>query len=225
MSARTQQLVTLVGLTGAIWAMCRVGIVLRPQGRRLYERGLALAVAMLWAGYVVFDFNRRGWDVRHSLPLQLCDFAALIAVATFARPKRIAHALAYFWGLALSTQALITPDLVGGPGTLAFWAFWLYHLFVVGAGVYVVVVRDFRPTFRDLLSAVSAGLVYVGVIFSIDAIFDVNYGYLGRAKPGIPTVLDMLGPWPWRVLNMSLAAIAAMTLLWLPWELRRRRQR
>lgn len=226
MSTGVQHALTVTGLAAAIALQCIVGWRLRarPVGLRRYEHGLAVAVAALWIGYFLFDLTTKGWDPRRSLPLQLCDFAAIVAMCAFARPSRGAHALAYFWGLALSTQALVTPDLVGGPNTLAFWAFWLYHLFVVGAGVYVVVVRRFRPELRDLLTAVGAGLLYVAVIFAVDAAFDVNYGYLGRAKPGRPTLLDVLGPWPLRVVNLSAIAIAAMTLLWLPWALRRSRR-
>jgi hypothetical integral membrane protein (TIGR02206 family) len=143
------------------------------------------------------------------------------AALVFVRPTRRLQALAYFWGLALSTQAFITPDLAGGPESISFWAFWLYHLFVVGAGVYVIAVQRFRPEWQDLRFAVVAGIVYVAIVFLVDAIFGVNYGYLGRATPTRPTLLDVLGPWPCRVLVMMLLASAAMTLLWLPWGRRR----
>ena len=125
----------------------------------------------------------------------------------------------YFWGLALGSQAVITPDLVGGPASLAFWWFWLYHLFVVGAGVYVVAVHGFRPTWKDLRFAIAMGVLYVAAMFTIDAIFGVNYGYVGNVTPSRPTLLDVLGPWPLRVVFMALLGAGAMTLLWLPWRL------
>lgn len=215
----------VAGLTSAIGAMCALGRRLRGSstGRR-YERALALVVALLWIAYQAFDALTYGFDARRSLPLQLCDVAAVVAALAFAWPRRRLHALAYFWGLALSTQAIVTPDLVGGPGTLAFWAFWLYHTFVVGAGVYVVVVRDFRPTRHDLAFAVGVGLVYAAVVFAIDARFDLNYGYLGRATPSQPTLIDHVGAWPGRVVVMVMLAAATMTALWLPWGMAARRR-
>jgi uncharacterized membrane protein YwaF len=57
------------------------------------------------------------------------------------------------------------------------------------------------------------------VVFAIDVTFDLNYGYLGRSNPGQPTILDLLGPWPFRVVYMMLLGALAMTLLWIPWAL------
>ena len=213
-----QHLITVATVAAAIVAMVWTGRRLRGTAAgRKYELGLSLALWVILIGYLTYDFVKLGWNPRYTLPLQLCDFVAVIVALVFARPTRRLQALAYFWGLALSTQAFITPDVAGGPESLSFWAFWLYHLFVVGAGVYVVAVQRFRPGWSDLHFALVAGIAYVAVIFSIDAIFDVNYGYLGRATPGIPTLIDVLGPWPWRVVVMVLLASVAMTLLLVPW--------
>ena len=218
-----QHIITVAVLTAAIVGMCWLGRRLHgtPAGRR-YEIGLSVAVWAIWLGYQAYDFVTLGWDPGNTLPLQICDFVAVIAALVFVRPTRGLQSLAYFWGIALSTQAFVTPDLAGGPESLSFWAFWLYHLFVVGAGVYVVTVQRFRPEWRDLRFAVLMGLVYSVVIFAIDAIFDLNYGYLGRGTPSRPTLLDVLGPWPLRSGFMVMLGIVAMTLLWLPWRAKAR---
>jgi len=204
--------------------MCWIGRTLKgtANGRR-YELALSAGLWVLWLAYQAYDFSRHGFDPRHTLPLQMCDFSAIIAALVFARPNRGLQSLAYFWGLALGSQAVITPDLVGGPSTLAFWAFWLYHLFVVGAGVYVVAVQGFRPQWRDLRFALLMGILYTAAMFTIDAVFDLNYGYFGRPLPSRPTLLDVLGPWPLRVVFMVMLGTAAMAALWLPWLVLRRR--
>jgi hypothetical integral membrane protein (TIGR02206 family) len=219
-----QHLVTVAALTAGIGVMCWVGRRLRGTvaGRR-YEISLSVAVWALWIGYQAYDISRRGFDPRYALPLQMSDVTAAAAAIVFVRPDRRLQALVYFWGLALGSQAVITPDLAGGPDTLSFWAFWLYHLFVVGAGIYVVVVQGFRPEWKDLRFAILAGLVYAIVVFTIDAIFDLNYGYLGRYTPSRPTLLDVLGPWPLRTVFMVALGAAGMTVLWLPWRLFGRR--
>jgi len=212
--------VTVAFLALAIALLCAAGWRLREtRHQRTFERGLAIGVAVLWVGYHVYDGLQNGWSVRYSLPLDLCDLAAGVAGLTFAWPGRWRHALAWFWGTALSTQAVLTPDLDRGPSTLAFWAFWLYHAFVIGAGVYVVTVRGFRPGWRDLRFAVGCGVAYAVAAFTIDAAFGVNYGYFGRHLPATPTLLDYLGPWPLRAVFMVLIAAAAMWLCWVPWRL------
>lgn len=223
-SFSVQHVATVAAVALGIVAMCWSGRRLHgtTAGRR-YEAALSAAVWAIWLGYIAWNFIEFGWDPRIALPLQMCDLVALFAALVFVRPTRELQSLTYFWGLALSTQAVITPDLAGGPDSLAFWWFWLYHLFVVGAGVYVVAVQGFRPQWRDLRFAVLIGIVYAAMIFTVDAIFDLNYGYLGRATPTRPTLLDVLGPWPWRVLVMMALASVAMALLWIPWALKRDR--
>jgi hypothetical integral membrane protein (TIGR02206 family) len=220
-----QHLITVALLSIAIALLCLIGRSLRDRARIRFEFAVAGAIAALWVGYQVYDNVTRGIALSHSLPLQLCDFVAIIAALEFAKPTRSVHALAYFWGVALSSQALITPDLAGGPLTLGFWAFWLYHLFVVGSGIYAVAVRGFRPEWKDLRLASVLGVAYAAVIFAIDAAFGLNYGYLGRSTPGQPTLIDVLGPWPLRTLYMLLLAITAMFLFGLPWAMTARRPR
>ena len=216
-------LITVATVAAAIAAMCRTGRVLQgtANGRR-FEVALSAAVWALWLSYQAYDFVQHGFNPRETLPLQMCDFVAVFAALVFVLPTRRLQSLAYFWGLALSTQALITPDLAGGPSSLAFWWFWLYHLFVVGAGVYVIAVQGFRPEWPDLRFALLMGVAYATAMFTINALFDLNYGYLGRATPTVPTLLDVLGPYPLRCVFMVLLGAAAMTTLWLPWLLARK---
>jgi hypothetical integral membrane protein (TIGR02206 family) len=216
-------LAAVAGVTLFIALLVTSGRRVRDTPReRAFGRVVATAILAFWLGYVAFDVAGGRFDARRSLPLELCDFVAVIAAWVFVTRRRLLYALAYFWGLALSTQALLTPDLVGGPYTLGFWAFWMYHAFVVGAGVYVVAVRGFRPTWRDLVAAGALGIVYAAALFAIDAAFDVNYSYLGRSTPDRPTLLDVLGPWPMRVAVIVALALVAMTLLWIPWAVARR---
>lgn len=219
-------LTTVAALTLAIALMCWIGVRVRgtPDERR-YGLALSIGVWALWFGYQGYDIATRGFGPSHGLPLQLSDVTAAVAGIVFVVPNRKLQSLAYFLGLALGSQAIITPDQAGGPGTLSYWAFWLYHLFVVGAGIYVIVVQRFRPEWRDLRFALICGLAYVAIVFTIDAVWDLNYGYLGRSTPSRPTLLDVLGPWPLRVVFMVVLGAAAMTLLLLPWFVANRSSR
>lgn len=210
--------ITVAVFLAAVALMCWLGRRLRGTGAgRRYEMALAASVWALWVGYQAYDISRYGFSAGHSFPLQVSDVTAAVAGLVLVRPRRGFQTIAYFWGLALGSQAVFTPDLTDGPATVAFWAFWLYHVFVVGAGVYVVVVQGFRPGWRDLRLAILAGLVFVAVVFTINAVFDLNYAYLGRGMPSRPSLLDYLGPWPQRVVLMVVLGAAGMTVLLLPW--------
>lgn len=212
-------LVTLLGVAAAIALLVGAGRAWRGTTR---ERWLATAVAaailLLRAGVFLWNLLPPRLSLARSLPLHICDLAAICSAFALLSSRRWLASIAYFWGLALSLQGLLQPDLDAGPGALAFWLFWLHHALIVGAAFYVVFVRGFRPTLGDLRLAIGAGLAYVVVVFVVDLLLDVNYGYLGRDLPSQPTILDWLGPWPWRVLAMVALGAAVMVLLWLPWR-------
>jgi hypothetical integral membrane protein (TIGR02206 family) len=176
-----------------------------------------------WAMVAIWVVNKGWWwfpsrfDAAHTLPLQVCDITSLLVALVLLAPRDWASVLLYFWGIGMSLQALITPDLDRRPDSIWFWFFWISHAGTVGIALYVVAVRGYRPTWRDYRFAVAAGLVYLGVVFSIDVLFDFNYGYVGNARPGRVSVIDFLGPWPGRVGLVAILAILAMAGLMLPW--------
>jgi hypothetical integral membrane protein (TIGR02206 family) len=193
-----------------------------PAGEALDRRvGLLAAVAFVATnGWPLMPGNfRLDW----SLPLHGCDLTTLCVPLALLTSWRPARALVYFWGLGLSTQGFITPDLQDGPARVGFWTFWLAHFFIIG-GAFYDVARGYRPTWRDYRLALGTSLAYVALILPLDLALGVNYGYLGPATPDHPTIVDALGPWPWRVGIMFALAAGAMALLMVPWEIARHLQ-
>lgn len=221
-----QHILTVAGFA-AVVALAIVGArrTREPDRRRAIELGVAVLAAALWIGIVLWGFSPARYDPRWSFPINICDLVAVVVPVAFVRPHRRWHALLYFWGLSLSVQAILTPDLVSGPLTLAFWIFWLMHVLIVGGAIYVLAVRGYRPTWRDCGFAIAMALLWLVVVFSINVVTGYNYGYVGNAKPSQPTLIDYLGPWPERVVIMALLSTIAMILLQLPWAIARTRGR
>ncbi len=221
-SFSAQHLITVAGfaivVALAILGARRIG---DPAKRSGLEVGVAALAAALWIGIVLWGFAPGRYDPRWSYPINICDLVALVTPIAFVRPHRNWHALLYFWGLSLSTQAVLTPDLVSGPSTLAFWIFWLLHVLIVGGAVYILVVRGYRPTWRDCFFAIGMAWVWLALIFTLNWATGYNYGYVGNAKPSQPSLIDYLGPWPLRVVWMGLLGSAAMLILQLPWAVHR----
>ena len=189
------------------------------EGARLDRAaGLAAAVAcVVTNGWPLLPAH---FSLEWSLPLHGCDVTSMcvpIALLTNSRPAR---AVLYFWGLGLNTQGLVTPDLRDGPVRVGFWTFWLAHGAIVIGALYDVA-RGYRPTWRDYRLAVLASVAYVAVIMPLDLALGLNYGYIGSGTAGRPTIVDVLGPWPWRVGIMFVLACTAMALLMVPWEIAR----
>ena len=205
--------------------LIRIGRRSDAARRVRIERTLGWAMLSVWVASNVWWMWPSRFDPAGSLPLQVCDITSLLAALVLLAPRAWATVLLYFWGIGMSLQAVITPDMDRGPGDIWFWVFWIAHAGTIGIALYVVAVRGYRPSWRDYGFAVAAGLVYLAVVFTVNVLFDFNYGYVGDARPGQPSVLDFLGPWPGRVGLVAILVTMAMAILMLPWHFRGRSRR
>jgi len=162
------------------------------------------------------------FDYQTALPLHICDLGMFMVPGALLLRWRWLRAMGYFWGLGLSSLSFIYPDLHFGPADFQFWVFWAGHAAIIGPALYDISARGFRPHWRDWWFAVKFSIVYVAIMFPIDAFLHLNYGYVGKMQAGPPSPLDALGPWPWRVPIMFALAMVVMFLLLLPWILTRR---
>ena len=182
-------------------------------------RMLAVAVLAVTVPLQVLYFTPRYWDLEKTLPLQLCDLASMVAVYALWTRRPWAAALTYFWGLTLTSQAIITPDLAADFPDPIFLLFWAMHLLVIWAAVYLVWGMGLAPTWRTYLVAVAVTATWAVSVYAFNVAFGTNYGYL-NAKPAAASALDLLGPWPWYVLNEILIVAAFWALITWPWAAR-----
>jgi hypothetical integral membrane protein (TIGR02206 family) len=192
---------------------------------RLFGRVLAVLIVAVFIVALVYKLIRPAMDT--SIPLQLCDVAELTAAYALWSQRHWAFVLTYYWGLVLSTQALITPD-VGTPEEGApdfphhlFDTFFALHVLVVWAAIYLTWGRGMRPTWRSYRFAVIATLAWAAFTFTFNAITGTNYGYLNR-KPPTASLLDVLGPWPVYLLAEIALVLVVWALMTWPWERARR---
>lgn len=195
----------------------------KPRAAGL-DRFLAVLGFLVFAVVNTWPLLPQHFDVSWSLPIHVCDVTTLYVPFALLTRWATPRALVYFWGLGLSSQGFITPDLQDGPAKAGFWMFWLAHFSVVVSALYDVLARGYRPTWRDYRIALGIGLVYIVALLVLDVLLGVNYGYVGPAKPGQPTIVDALGLWPWRVPVIVALGAGAMALLMVPWEIARRRR-
>jgi hypothetical integral membrane protein (TIGR02206 family) len=201
----TRAHVVAVAWTGAVMAALIIA------GVRAKGRGSEPRVALVWSifGIAINVWSMVYWswpgifNIRESLPLQLCDLAALLAPLALLRPRPWARALMYFWGIGLSTQAFVTPTLKTPFPDQEYFLFWLVHTVIVGTAFYDIIVRGFRPKLRDYLIAVGVSVILTFAMFGLNIALKSNYWYVGDTRPDNPTIIDKLGPWPQRVFILS----------------------
>jgi hypothetical integral membrane protein (TIGR02206 family) len=202
------------------------------MGRRQTESqarllGRVLAGLLVVAFCVAMVYKLMNPTLDTSVPLQLCDVAELTAAFALWTQRHWAFVLTYYWGLVLSSQALITPD-IGTPEEGApdfphhlFVTFFTLHVLVVWAAIYLTWGRRNRPRWRDYRFAIIVTLAWVAITFTFNAITGTNYGYLNR-KPPTASLLDVLGPWPVYLLAEVAIVLIVWALMTWPWERTRR---
>jgi len=176
------------------------------------SRAVALLVAATGCAQVV-DFLV-DFDIDVSLPLHLCRLTWVAAAVALWTHRPFPVALTFFWGLVLSTQAIVTPSLGEDFPDPRYLMFWVLHLMEVWAAAYLVFGVRRVPRWRDLAATVATTLGWAVVAMSFNAAAGTNYGYLQRKPAG--SVLDLLGPWPWYVA----AEIVIVSVVWalLTWS-------
>jgi hypothetical integral membrane protein (TIGR02206 family) len=204
---------------GAVAVICLLTAALVISARlrpgpwlTIATRGLALvlvAAEIAWWAYLLTGGSAR-YPLATALPLQLCDVAIFVgAVALWVRRPLLIE-ITYFWGLAGTLQALITPDLPDHFPSFPFIQYYTAHGGIVAAALLLVVGMHNRPRRGAAVQVAAITLGYAALVGAIDALTGADYLYL-RSKPPGPTLFDYLGPWPWYIA----AAIAIGIILFL----------
>jgi hypothetical integral membrane protein (TIGR02206 family) len=201
--------------------LCRAARRRPGPWRVVTARVLSLLLAADAVSYSVGLAVQGTWSAKTSLPLALCDVGVLVAaVACWWRVPFLVE-LTYFWGLAGTLQAVITPDLNVGFPHLVFFQYLVGHVGIVVAALFLVVGMRIVPRRRAVVRVFAITLGYTAFVGIVDATTGANYMFL-RSPPGEWTLLRVLGPWPWYVASAAGVAIVLFTLLDAPfWSGRR----
>jgi hypothetical integral membrane protein (TIGR02206 family) len=186
-----------------------------PQARRL-GRVLGAVTALIYAAILIYTLIPP--SIYRSVPLQLTDLATVAGAIALWSQRHWAYALTYYWGLVLSTQALISPALESPDFPhYEFLAFWAIHLLVVWAAIYLTWGRGMRPDWGSYRIAVIVSAAWAVITFTFNTIAGTNYGFLNR-KPATASLLDVLGPWPVYVFVATALILLTWALMTLPWQ-------
>ncbi|MDF1849365.1 MAG: TIGR02206 family membrane protein [Verrucomicrobiales bacterium] len=196
-----------------------------PDHHSKLRWGIALGSLLSWIATVAYGLQPSLFQWESALPLHFCNLANLIGAVAILYRSRIAQALLYFWSLSLCIWAFLTPFLLVGPNELWFWIFWIYHLFIPVCFCWILFIDGFRPGWKDLKIALIFTTGFTLSLAILNAFTGWDYGFVGPGKPGQPSPIDLLGPYPLRILWMLMIGAALFTLLVLPWTWGKKRKR
>ena len=98
------------------------------------------------------DFN-----IQEDLPLHICRFVALAAPFVILKRNKFWLGIFYFWILAGTLNANITPDVEYNFPHWTYFSYWLEHSFLVILPLFYVIVLKIRIVIKDLKKCILDG--------------------------------------------------------------------
>jgi len=193
-----------------------------------FERVVRWVLAVGCPAFLAFEATCFLWawemPLHYVLPLHLCDVSILIAPVVLLTANRYAFELLYFWGIGGALQAIATPTLTRGFPALTCVVFFLGHGLIIASALHATVVMRLRPTPWSILRVWLLTNAYALLMIPVNLALDTNYLFIMR-KPWTPSALDLMGPWPWYLAVLDVAALIVILLCYLPFFIRDRRVR
>ena len=204
-------------------AACIAGVVVaarRRPGPWLRVFAIVLAVDEIsWWVYLATGGGEPGQRAQ-PLPLQLCDVAIFVAAAALWTRSRLLVEVTYFWALAGTLQAILTPDLPQHFPSYPYFQYYVAHGGVVVAALVLVVGLRLHPRSWAVVRVAALTVLFAALVGLVDIATGADYLYL-RAKPPSPTPLDLLGPWPVYLVGAALVGFALFAVLDAPFRITR----
>ncbi|PYZ91992.1 TIGR02206 family membrane protein [Salipaludibacillus keqinensis] len=198
----------LIGVTAALYKHRR------EETYRKWEISIGMSLIMMEVSYQTWLFYTGNWHVSHALPLELSNISVLLVILLLLTRNRLVFEIVFLVGISGALQAIITPVLSFGWPHFRFWHFFYTHLMVIWVVFYFLWYRHFPLTLWSVLKAMVFLNVLLPFIYFTNVMFEGNYWFIKR-KPAGGSLLDFLGPHPWYILSMEVAAFVFFMILWI----------
>ena len=207
-------LFTVIGTLIIWWSKTR----LNPTQQYRVGNLLSLFIAgtvILWTLFEVYFGRFENAD----LPIAVCNFSALAMPFVMIKKSYAWYQIFFFWIMAGTIQANLTPDLHYGFPHYCFFKYWIVHSGLIVLILYATIVYNWRPYPKSILKAFAALIVYFVFSIMVNYLTSTNHMYLLH-KPKTASVLDLFGAWPWYVVTALILVIPAFCLVYIPFFLK-----
>lgn len=205
----------------SVLLMTLFGLVFIYQGKYRWSKAQKYRYALIFAVLIYFtQLFKTGirlylgnFRVIEDLPFHLCNMLPLFMIIGLALKSKKILGVIFFWIMAGTLQANITPTLLDTFPHYESIRYWVIHIGLPILAVYSVVVLNYKITFVDVIRSAFWLNMLAVVIYPLNYFLNSNYMYL-NAKPPAGTLYDYLGPWPWYILSLE-AMMLILYSLWL----------
>lgn len=185
--------------------------------RRIVRWIFAIAIVVNETALHIWSAYWGIWNVQTMLPLHMCSVMIWASAYMLVARSYGIYELVYFLGFGGAMQAVITPADAAAYNFPHFRLMqtFIAHGLLINVAIYMTVVEGFRPTLQSFKRVFIWTNIYMVPIFFLNLAIGSNYLFVA-GKPDFPTLLDMLAPWPWYIIELEAVGFAIFFLLYLP---------
>ena len=175
---------------------------------------ILISDGLIWHSY---RYLVQGVRVPELLPLEMCDASFWLTAVALLTLEEHTFDLAYYWGIAGSAMALLTPYLRAPLHTYQSYQYFAGHSLLIVGVLYLLWSKQARPRARSWWFALWSLNLYGVAIAIINWRTGTNFMYL-REKPLSSSLFDLLGSWPWYIVGADVVALSVFWLLQQPFH-------
>lgn len=202
-----------LGLPALLWLTMRGPAWVRH--RRAIRWSLVVLLVVNWIAYDAFQFAG-GRPLSQGLPMQLCDWATVTIVVALLTDRQAWYELSYFWGLAGTFQAILTPNLQVSFPDLRFVSFFVAHCGIVVGVLFLTFVERLRPRPGSILRTMAWSEMYLAAALAVNDLTGENYGFLTHRPEGASLLDYFSDHHTLYLLEMNLLALVFFLILYAP---------
>jgi hypothetical integral membrane protein (TIGR02206 family) len=175
---------------------------------------LVLSEVTFQTWYIIND----QWDITINLPFQLCSVSLyLCTIMLISKSYRIFE-VSFFASMSGAFIAIVTPELFFGFPHFRYFQFFLAHVTIVLACLYMVWIEGYKLTFWSLVRAFLALNGIAVIVYAVNKMVGANYMFLMH-KPYNANPIDFLGQYPWYLLSLEGVSLLIFCILYAPFFL------
>ncbi len=193
-------------------------------GSRWVRYGLAGVLGLSELSLNLWYVWQNMYDVKDSLPLELCSLSLYMCFFMLLTRSYWLFQIVYFTGIGGAMQAMLTPAVGYAFPHYRFLEFFAAHIAIILSVLYMVWVEKYRPTWKSIPITMGFLNVMLVIDLGVNKWTGGNYMFLA-GKPDTPSLLDVLGPYPWYLLSLEGTAIVLFVLMYLPFAISDRRRK
>ena len=154
--------------------------------------------------------------IMQHMPLHICGITVFVLAWALVLRSQRAYEVAFFWGLAGTANALLTPQLEVGFPAYRFFHFFIGHGGIVAGVLFLTWGLRMRPTFASLLRAYGWLAVLFAVLLVVNSLLGSNYMFL-RAPPRSASPF-FFAPWPYYIPVLAAVGFVFFCVLLAPFK-------